>query len=236
MSKQTFPGFPDGLVPFLTELAKHNNRTWFEANRARYESQVREPALEFIAAMAGPLKKISPNFVAIPKKVGGSLMRIHRDVRFSKDKKPYKNNLGIHFRHAAGKDVHAPGFYFHVDPHDVFLGAGIWHPDSDALVRIREAIDDNPAAWKRAKGNKAFAAKFELSGDTLRRPPQGYAADHPMIADLKRKDFIGIYRLDHDDALGFNAGEPGILERTVEAFRTAKPLMAFLCKAVGVKF
>lgn len=231
MAKHPFPGFSPGLASFLTELARHNNRSWFAANRERFERDVREPALEFIAAMAGPLQKISPNFVAIPKKVGGSLMRIHRDIRFSKVKKPYKTNLGIHFRHAAGKDVHAPGFYFHVDPHDVFVGAGIWHPESDALLRIREAIDEDPAAWKRAKNSKPFAAQFELSGDTLRRPPQGFAGDHPLIDDLKRKDFIGISRLEHDDLL-----EPTILDQTVELFRAAKPLMAFLCKAVGVRF
>lgn len=231
MAKQSFSGFPKGLVLFLRELSKHNNRSWFEANRERYETQLREPAFEFIATMAGPLKKISPHFSAIPKKAGGSLMRIHRDVRFSKDKKPYKTNLGIHFRHVAGKDVHAPGFYFHVDPQEVFLGAGIWHPDSEALGRIREAIDDDPAAWKKAKGNKSFTSKFELSGDSLRRSPQGYSADHPSIEDLKRKDFIGIFRLDHDDLL-----EPDIIEQTVAAFRTAKPFMAFLCKGVRVKF
>lgn len=231
MPKQSFPGFPEDLVSFLSELSRHNNRSWFEAKRDRYESNVREPALQFIAAMAAPLKKISSNFNTIPKKVGGSLMRIHRDVRFSKDKKPYKTNLGIHFRHAAGKDVHAPGFYFHVDPHDVFFGAGIWHPDSEALLSIREAIDDDGAGWKKAKSNKAFASKFVLSGDSLRRPPQGFPADHPLIEDLKRKDFIGICRIDHDALF-----EPTIVEETAEAFRTAKPLMAFLCKAVGVKF
>jgi uncharacterized protein (TIGR02453 family) len=231
MAKHSFPGFSPGLATFLSELSRHNNRSWFAANRERYERDVREPALEFIAAMAGPLKKISPNFVAVPKKVGGSLMRIHRDIRFSKDKKPYKTNLGIHFRHAAGKDVHAPGFYFHVDPRDVFVGAGIWHPESDALLRIREAIDEDPTGWKKAKNSKPFAAKFELSGDSLRRPPQGFAGDHPLIDDLKRKDFIGICRLEHDDLL-----EPAILDQTVELFRSAKPLMAFLCRAVGVRF
>jgi uncharacterized protein (TIGR02453 family) len=231
MAKHKFPGFPEELVSFLSELSRHNNRTWFKANQERYEQNVREPALEFIAGMAEPLRKISPNFVAVPKKMGGSLMRIHRDIRFSKDKKPYKTNLGIHFRHAAGKDVHAPGFYFHVDPYDVFLGAGIWHPESDALAGIREAIDDDPAGWKKAKANKPFAAKFELSGESQRRPPQGYSGDHPLIEDLKRKDFIGICSLEHEDLL-----DPSILDQTVEAFRTAKPLMAFLCKAVRVKF
>jgi uncharacterized protein (TIGR02453 family) len=231
MPKESFAGFGEGLVKFLSELARHNNRSWFEANRDRYERDVREPALEFIAAMAGPLKKISPNFTAIPKKVGGSLMRIHRDVRFSKDKKPYKTNLGIQFRHAAGKDVHAPGFYFHVDPQEAFLGVGIWRPNSEALGRIREAIDENPAAWKRAKANRQFAAKFALTGDSLRRPPQGYFAEHPLIEDLKLKDFIAGQTLNHADLV-----DGAILEQTVEAFRTAKPFMSFLCQAVGVKF
>jgi uncharacterized protein (TIGR02453 family) len=231
MPKQSFPGFPEDLVTFLIELSRHNNRTWFEANRNRYETNVRTPALEFIAAMAGPLKKISPNFVAMPKKVGGSLMRIHRDVRFSKDKKPYKTNLGIQFRHAAGKDVHAPGFYFHVDPHEVFIGVGIWRPESDALLRIRESIDENPAAWKKAKGNKPFVERFKLAGESLKRPPQGYGADHPLIEDLKRKDFIAGTALEHDDLL-----EPTVVEQVAEDFRRAKLLMSFLCKAVGVRF
>jgi uncharacterized protein (TIGR02453 family) len=231
MPKHSFPGFPKDLVKFLSELSRHNNRSWFEANRERYETSVREPALEFIAAMAGPLKKISPNFLAVPKKVGGSLMRIHRDVRFSKDKKPYKTNVGIQFRHAAGKDVHAPGFYFHVDPHEVFIGVGIWHPESDVLVRIREAIDENPSAWKKAKGNKAFVEKFTLGGDSLKRPPQGFGADHPLIEDLKRKDFIAGQTLEHDDLF-----EAGILDQVAEGFRVAKPFMSFLCKAVGVRF
>lgn len=231
MSKLSFSGFPEGLVSFLSELSRHNNRSWFQANRDRYECDVREPALQFIAAMAGPLKKISPNFTAVPKKVGGSLMRIHRDIRFSKDKKPYKTNLGIHFRHAAGKDVHAPGYYFHVDPHEVFIGVGIWHPDSETLVRIREAIDEEQAGWKKAKGKKQFLARFSLAGDSLRRPPQGYSADHPLIEDLKRKDFIAGHMLDHADLV-----EPNILEQTVAAFQAASPFMSFLCRAVGVKF
>lgn len=231
MAKHSFQGFPADLVKFLSELARHNNRTWFAANRERYEESVRGPALEFIAAMSALLSRLSPHFTAIPKKVGGSLMRIHRDVRFSKDKKPYKTNLGIQFRHGAGKDVHAPGFYFHVDPQEVFLGAGIWHPDSESLSRIRQAIDEDPAAWKRAKGNKAFRARFELAGESLKRPPRGYAADHPLLEDLKRKDHIAVCRWDHDDLL-----QRSVVQDAIAAFRTSKPYMAFLCGAIGVKF
>ena len=106
--------FSAATFSFLEELAAHNNRAWFEANKSRYESVVREPALQFIAAMAPLLAEFAPHFRAEPRRVGGSLMRVHRDTRFSRDKSPYKTNIGIQFRHALGKDVHAPGFYLHV--------------------------------------------------------------------------------------------------------------------------
>ena len=181
--------------------------------------------------MAAPLAKLSPHFRAEPKKVGGSLMRIYRDVRFSKDKRPYKTNVGIQFRHEEGRDVHAPGFYFHVDLEEVFLGVGIWHPDSEPLKQIRKAIDKDPTSWKKAKSGKAFRDRYQLAGDSLKRPPKGYDAEHPLIEDLKRKDFIAIQSLDHDDLF-----DPGLVKNTIANFRAAKPLMAFLCRAVRVKF
>jgi len=230
-SAKKFPGFPLGLLHFLNDLSKHNKRDWFQANKSRYETELLEPALAFIEAMADPLGKISPHFRAVPKKSGGSLMRIYRDVRFSKDKRPYKTNVGIHFRHEVGKDVHAPGFYFHIDPDEVFLGAGIWHPDSKSLGKIRKAIDKDPAAWKRAKGGKAFRSRFELEGESLVRPPKGYGAEHPLLEDLRRKDHIGVCKLDHD--LLF---DPSIIKETAVAFRAAKPYVNFLCQAIGVKF
>ncbi|MCG8450915.1 MAG: DUF2461 domain-containing protein, partial [Pirellulales bacterium] len=222
MAKNSFPGFPLGMLHFLNDLSKHNNRTWFQANKSRYEQELLEPSLAFITAIADPLSKISPHFRAVPKRVGGSLMRIYRDVRFSKDKRPYKTNVGIHFRHEAGRDVHAPGFYFHIDPDEVFLGAGIWHPDSKSLGKIRKAIDKKRADWKRVKGGKAFRDRFELTGDSLIRPPKGYDAEHPLIDDLKRKDHIGVCPLDHDDLFC-----PDIVKTTIATFRTSKPYMAF---------
>ncbi|MCA9230662.1 MAG: DUF2461 domain-containing protein [Planctomycetales bacterium] len=231
MAKSSFPGFPSELIQFLDELSKHNNRKWFQANKTRYEDHVLEPSLAFIAAMVDPLAKVSPHFLAVPKRVGGSLMRIYRDVRFSKDKRPYKTNVGIHFRHAAGKDVHAPGFYFHIEPAEVFLGVGIWHPDAKTLQRIRQAIAADPAAWKRAKGGKAFRDRYALSGDSLKRPPQGYPTDHPLIEDLKRKDHIGLLRLERAALL-----EPGIVRETTDAFRAGKHYMTFLCRAIGVPY
>ena len=191
--------FGRDLLKFLRDLERNNDRKWFDANKRRYEESVREPALEFIRAMAPGLRKISPYLVAGDKKVGGSLMRVYRDVRFSKDKRPFKTNLGIQFRHVDGKDVHAPGLYFHVQPGMVFLGAGMWHPEAQALAAVREAIDRDPKTWKRIRDAKRFREAWELRGDSLKRPPRGYPADHPMLDDLRRKDHIAIRDLTERD-------------------------------------
>src|SRR3990167_4561282 len=122
--------FDSACLDFLGELAANNDKIWFEANKPRYESLVREPALAFIAAMAPHLAQFAPQFRADPRKMGGSLMRVFRDTRFSRDKTPYKTNIGIQFRHTLGKDVHAPGFYVHVALDECFFGAGCWHPEA----------------------------------------------------------------------------------------------------------
>lgn len=231
MTKSSFPGFPLDLLHFLDEMAKNNNRQWFTSNKARYEHSVREPALAFIEAMAKPLQSISPHFCAIAKKTGGSLMRIHRDVRFSKDKRPYKTNIGIQFRHETGCDVHSPGFYFHIEPESVFLGAGTWHPEPKALAKIRRAIDEHPDAWKKAKGGKAFRDRWQLSGDSLKTRPKGFSADHPLIEDLRRKDHIAICQLDHNALLS-----PAIVRAATAAYKSSKPYVALLCEAMGVDF
>ena len=116
--------FSKSTFKFLDQLAANNNRTWFEENKPRYESLIREPALEFIEAMAPALKMFAPHFRADPRKMGGSLMRVYRDARFSRDKTPYKTNIGIQFRHELGKDVHAPGFYVHISTAECFLAVG----------------------------------------------------------------------------------------------------------------
>lgn len=227
----TFPGFPLGLLHFLEELSTHNNKKWFDANKQRYEEEVRGPALAFIAAMQKPLAKVSPRFLAVPKKVGGSLMRVYRDVRFSKDKTPYKTNVGVQFRHEAGCDVHAPGFYFHIDTSEVFLGAGVWRPASDALAAIRTKIDEQGKSWKRVRDQKRFRERWDLGGESLSRPPRGFTADHPFVEDLKRKDHIAVAHLTHDELFS-----PQVVPLTIDAYKRAKPYMEFLCGAVGVDF
>ena len=223
--------FTESTLRFLDELAAHNDRAWFEANKARYESLVREPALHFISAMAQPLEAFAPNFRADPRKVGGSLMRIHRDTRFSRDKSPYKTNVGIQFRHAVGKDVHAPGFYLHIAIDGCFLGAGCWRPEADVLGRIRDRIVAKPDAWVAATGDRGFTRHWALAGESLSRPPRGFAADHPAIEDLKRKDFVGICALDSGQVAG-----KGLVRLATDRFAAAAPLMRFLCDALEVRY
>ena len=223
--------FSPDLFAFLRELKENNDREWFAANKDRYEAVIREPALDFIAAFEPLLHRISPHFVADARPVGGSLFRIHRDTRFSKDKSPYKTHTGIQFRHEAAKDVHAPGFYLHLQPGFVMVAAGAWHPDTEALAQIRGAIDADPAAWRRASNGKTFRERFELEGDSLKRPPAGYSADHPLIEDLKRKDFVATARLDERDVTAADFDE-----RLEREFRAAAPFVSFLCGAVDVPF
>ncbi|MCZ6497988.1 MAG: DUF2461 domain-containing protein [Gammaproteobacteria bacterium] len=226
-----FAGFPAETAQFLSELAENNQREWFKENKHRYERHVLEPALEFINAMNPRLEKISRHFVAIGKRTGGSLMRVYRDTRFSKNKTPYKTNVGIQFRHELGKDVHAPGFYLHIQPKNCFLGTGIWRPDSDALAAIRNSIAENPGKWKRARDSKRFVEHFRLGGDRLKRPPRGFAANHPFIEDLKRKDFIAVSEFPMN-----RIRSAEFIDEVVARYATARPLMKFLCAALDLRF
>ena len=231
MANSRYASFTPGSLKFLDELAANNNREWFKENKTRYEEQVLDVALMFIQSMQKPLHDIAPHFTAIPKRMGGSLMRVYRDTRFTKGKDPYKTNIGIQFRHELAKDVHSPGFYVHIDPEQVFLGAGMWRPDSAALAGIRERISNKQKEWLRVSTDRAFTRHFHLGGTTLKRPPRGYDKDHPMIEDLKRKDFIAVKNMSHDDVLN-----PKFQQKVETAFKGASDYMQFLCKAVGVPY
>jgi uncharacterized protein (TIGR02453 family) len=222
--------FTAKTIHFLKQLRNNNNRDWFNDHKQDYEDFIRTPALIFIEQMAEPLAKISPQFEAIPKKVGGSLMRVYRDTRFSKDKTPYKTNIGIQFRHRLGKDVHAPGFYLHIEPGEVFIGVGIWHPDSETLFKIRTAFAEEPNPYQQALAHKPFQ-NFAMAGDSLKRPPRGFDADHPLVEELKRKDFIAVNELDEKALF-----EKNLADKIAKQFDSATPLMKFLCNAIDVKF
>jgi len=226
-----FQRFEPTIFEFLEELADNNNRPWFQENKRRYEREVLGPCLAFIRAFAPKLRKISPYFVASDRRVGGSLMRVYRDTRFSRDKTPYKTNAGIQFRHELGRDVHAPGFYVHVEPGECFLAVGVWRPDRGSLGRIRQAIVDEPDRWRRAVRDAKFRRSFELAGDSLKRPPRGFPPDHPLVEDLKRTDFVALSGLSEQDVLGER-----FAERVATTFAAGRPVMRFLCKALKVPF
>ena len=225
------PYFTASTLKFLSDLSNNNERAWFQENKQAYEDNVRGPALAFIEDIAPKLQIIAPRFRAIPKKVGGSLMRVYRDTRFGKDKTPYKTNIGIQFRHEAGKDVHAPGYYLHIENGNFFLGAGIWRPDSTALGKIRDAIIEKGEKWVSVRDDKMFIVRFALEGESLKNGPRGYPKEHPLIEDLKRKDFIAINEIKKTDVLS-----PGFLDEAVKQFANTEPLMRFLCSALEIRF
>ena len=225
VAKTTTRSFAPELFRFLKDLKANNDRAWFAENKDRYEREVREPALAFVEDFAPHLHDISPHFVADPRPSGGSLFRIHRDTRFSKDKAPYKTQVGIHFRHERAKDAHTPGFYLHLQPGSVFAAVGIWHPDAPALTNIREAIVADPQAWRRASEG------VRLGGESLKRAPAGFDPEHPLVEDLKRKDFIASVELTQKEACS-----AGFLERFAGTCRETSPLVRFLCEALDLPY
>ena len=231
MSASRYVGFTPATITFLEQLSSNNNRDWFNANKTRYEEQVLDVALRFIQSMQDPLAEIAPHFVATPTRVNGSLMRVYRDTRFSKNKTPYKTNIGIQFRHEQARNVHAPGYYVHIDPEQVFVGVGMWRPESDALRGIRERIAAKPDEWKRAISDSKFKRHFHLGGESLTRPPRGFDKDHELITDIKRKSYMAVKNI----ATG-ESTNPQFQRKVETAFKAADPFMRFLCKAVGVRF
>lgn len=216
---------------FLSDLKQNNDREWFAENKDRFEGDLRQPLLRFIEDFSEPLRQISTHFEADVRKSGGSLFRIFRDVRFSKDKSPYKTNAGVHFRHERAKDAHAPGFYLHLDPVESFIGAGIWHPDTPTARLIREAILDQSEAWTKAVGGRAFRKSFSLAGDSLKRPPAGVPADHPLIEDLKRKDFIAVADVSRKELCAAS-----FLKDFAKVCKVASPFVKFITEAVGQRY
>jgi len=216
---------------FLRDLAANNERTWFESEKPRYVEDVRDPLLAFIADVGPRLRTLSPHFVADPRPVGGSMFRIYRDTRFSKDKTPYKTHASAHFRHELARDVHSPGFYLHLEPGRVFVGAGLWRPDGESVRKIRTAIVEDPGGWKRAVHGKRFTDRAELHGERLKRPPRGFDPDHPLVEDLKRKDFIAVVELDEATACSAT-----FLSTFIAACKVGAPLVRFLCTAIEVPY
>jgi len=218
--------FTPELFVFLKQIKRNNRRTWFLKNKDRYEEIVRQPSLRLILDLGIRFKPISPWIVANAKPNGGSLMRVYRDIRFSPDKTPYKSHVGMNFPHAGStEDIHGPGFYLHLDPGASFLAAGAWRPDRKSLAKIRDSISWQAEEWKKETRG------VELGGDSLKRPPRGYADNHPMIEDLKRTDFIASIEFTDKSVCGAS-----FLDDVSKAAKRLAPLVGFLARAEGLQF
>lgn len=220
--------FTAETLRFLSDLAKHNDRDWFAKNKERYEQDVKEPMLRFIADLGPELKKIAPHYVADARAVGGSMMRIYRDVRFSKDKSPYKTNIAAHFGHVKAR-TGAPAFYLHIAPGNSAVGAGLWQPEPPELKMVRDAIVKDTKKWLKITEAQDFRSACGFMGESLKRPPAGYDSEHPAIEDLKRKDFAANMPL-----MDKQVTSPALMRYVTEGFKTTVPFTKFLGDAIGL--
>ena len=171
--------FPQSTIKFLTALSKNNNKEWFEKNRVRYDFELLQPAVQFVIDMGEKLADLSPNIIAIPK-IDKSIFRLYRDVRFSKNKAPFKTNLGLYFWEGRGKKMECSGFYFHIEPKLFFLGAGMYMFTNDQLKKYREIVSD-PVKGKELNDviNKILKnKKLTLGGKTFKKTPRGFNPDY----------------------------------------------------------
>jgi uncharacterized protein (TIGR02453 family) len=217
--------FTPDLFRFLARLKRNNNRDWFLAHKEEYETCVRQPVLRFITDFAVPLYEISSHLVADPRPSRGSMFRIYRDTRFSNDKRPYKTHVAMRFSHR-GKDIHSPGFYFHLEPGGCYAASGLWHPEPPTLLKVRNAIVSRPVEWRRL--HKLL--NWDDAGK-LRRPPRGFPADHEFVEDLKLRDIGTAVAFTEKQVCG-----PKFISIFTTACREMSPVTAFLSSAVGLKF
>jgi uncharacterized protein (TIGR02453 family) len=222
-----FSGFRPEAIDFLAELAQNNDRAWFQPHKGDYERLLKEPMEAFVAALAQAFETRGVPLQADPKT---SIFRIYRDTRFAKDKSPYKTHVGIYFRHARSDEADTAGLYLHLEPGHAFLGAGIWHPNSPALKRIRDALVARPDEWRRAVDAVEPVWK-QAEGEKLKRPPAGYSADHPLIEDLKRKSFAITSTLSQKEVTA-----RGFLDECEARAGRARPFLAFLSGALGIEY
>lgn len=216
-----FPGFPPEARQFLRDLRSNNRREWFRPRKAEYEQHVRGPLLQLVAELGVSLTEHSPRYLCIPQR---SVYRIYRDIRFSKDKSPYKTHAAAVFP-PVGLGRHAgAGFYFHFSADDLLVGGGLYAPDSSGLRRIREEIAADPSPLREILAEDGFRRVFGgLEGQRLKRTPRGYARDHPAADLLRYKQFLAGASLPAAEIEKPSIG--GLIDRH---FRAISPLLEYL--------
>ena len=213
-------------IKFLQQLEKNNNRAWFEDNRKKYED-AKADFLIMVEHLLPAIATFDPSIA--DQQAKNCTFRINRDVRFSKNKSPYKNNMAAYFNRLGKKGIGA-GYYVHVEPGKSFLAAGIWMPEAADLAKIRQEIDYNLNEWKKMLSSPAFKKNFNSGLDTsniLVRPPKGYTEDNPALAFLKLKSFV--VRSPVDDS---EVTEKGFVKKVAKVLQASKPLVTFLNRAI----
>lgn len=213
-------------LTFLKDLKKHNNKPWFDANRKRYEA-AKQDIEQFTAEMIKRVAGFDDTVAHLTPKE--CLFRINRDVRFSKDKSPYKTNMGMYLS-KDGKKGNAAGYYFHCEPGKAFIAGGLWMPMAPELKKVRQEIDYNWEEFKKIVTNKKFKSVFgdlERSSDVLlTRPPKGYEEDNPAIDFLKLKSLVAVASLSDADLTSKD-----LAKKAASHFSIIKPLVDFLNRA-----
>lgn len=213
-------------LKFLKDIAKHNNREWFEKNKPRY-IEVKNNFDDFLEALHKELLKFDESLAGLnPRK---QAFRIYRDVRFSKDKRPYKTNMGAGFS-AHGKMEQEPGYYIHIEPGQSFIAGGLYMPDSPNLAKIRQEIDYNADKLLKILNEKSFKKFYKgLSDwDKLKTMPKGYPKDHPHIELLKNKSFVCSHYFTDAEVTSKN-----FVTKVADGCKLLKPLNAYLAEAIA---
>ncbi len=211
-------------LAFLKELKKHNNREWFQANRDKYEA-AKSNFAGFVESVISKMQAFDTTLDGLDVKQ--TLFRINRDIRFSKNKSPYKENFAASIT-AGGKKIARAGYYLHLEPGAHFLGGGWYMPDANNLNAIRQEIDYNLAEFNKLLGQSGFRKTYgELDDFRLKTKPKGYEADHPAIEHLRQKSYIASTSFSNEEVL-----DSGFEKTVVNAFKTLHPLVTFLNRSV----
>jgi uncharacterized protein (TIGR02453 family) len=220
--KSTFPGFPAEGMAFLRDLKKNNNREWFTPRKATFEEKVRGPMIELVGAIHREMLRFAPEYVGEPVKC---VYRIYRDTRFSKDKTPYKTYVSaLLLRNGFDKNEGSAAFYLGISPENIEVAGGIYTPDRDVLLAVRQHVVDYHkqfrATFEKPKVRKLFG---ELSGESLTRVPKGFDADHPAAELIRRKQYLLDAKVDPEIAV-----TPKLLREIVTRIEAMTPFIEFL--------
>jgi uncharacterized protein (TIGR02453 family) len=218
--KETPESGMNPIFPFLRDLSAHNNKVWFDANRARYE----EARSAFAALVEEWIPAIAVFEDLGPLTVKNTLFRINRDVRFSRNKNPYKTNFSALIARGGKKHTDVFGYYVHLEPGNCFMAAGMYEPTAAQLARIRQEIDYNGDRFRAITGSPGFRAIFgDMEGKKLKTAPRGYSADHPDIGYLRHCQFYFCARYSEEEVL-----DPGFPRKLADHCSKIRPFLVFL--------